>query len=290
MKKFFRPLILTVLILVLLQVSVNAYAKYPSPTEAFFVNDFADVLSSETERKMYALGKQLEDKTTAQVVFVSVDSVGDESVEDYSINLAMEWGIGQKGKDNGILMLFVRDERMLRIEVGYGLEGAVPDIKTARIREDYIKPYTRHDDFDRGFLSGYAALVHEVAKEYGVEIDESIDGYMVPPEVYHESSDDSGIGVVFMLLVMFLVFDGVFFRFRITSAIIRMIIWSSMYNGRGGRGGYGGGSWGGGGYRGGSWGGGSHGSGSWSKGGSFGGGRSSGGGGRFGGGGSSGKV
>ncbi|HHW00299.1 MAG TPA: TPM domain-containing protein [Clostridiaceae bacterium] len=265
--------------------------NYPSPTQEFFINDFADVLNYETEEKIYRLGKQLEDKTGAQVVLVTIDSLNGEDIDEYANKLFEKWGIGQKDVDNGILILFAKAERLLRIEVGYGLEGAVPDIKTAEIRENYIRPYTQYDDFDSGFYYGYAAVVNEVAKEYNVEI--NADTSPSPGDLNQDqhnggnrnrSDDSSGLGF-FAFIVFFLVFDGIFLKFRVTSFILKVLFWNSFFGGgrRGGRGGWGGGGWGGGGFGGGGFGGGGFG------GGGFGGG-SSGGGGRSGGGGSSGKV
>ncbi|HHW49376.1 MAG TPA: TPM domain-containing protein [Clostridiaceae bacterium] len=273
MRKLRRVFIMALTLLFVLALPVFSKTNYPSPTKAFFVNDYASVLSEETEEKIYLLGKELEEKTGAQVVLVTIDSLDGQSIEEYSIGLAMEWGIGQKDKDNGILMLYSNAERMLRIEVGYGLEGAVPDIKAARIRRDYIAPYTQHDDFDRGFLNGYTALVTEVANEYGVKITGDVSlphtgSLREDTPKYPGRRDD--FNFIPVLIVLFLIFDGVFFKFKIISTILKMLFWSSFFGGgRGGRGGWGSGGWGG------------HGG--------FGGG-SKGGGGRFGGGGSSGKV
>jgi len=296
MRKFIRIIILALMLLSVSALPVFSKTNYPSPTNAFFVNDFASVLSEETEEKIYLLGKQLEEKTGAQVVLVTIDSLDGQSIEEYSIGLAMEWGIGQKDKDNGILMLYSNAERLLRIEVGYGLEGAVPDIKAARIRRDYIAPYTQHDDFDRGFLNGYAALVTEVANEYGVEIDTDINlpgRSNLPDDIPEYPERRDGFNFLPTLFILFLVFDGVFFKFKIISTILKMVFWGSFFGGgRGGRGGWGSGGWGG---HGGGWGGhggfggGSRGGGGFGGFGGFGGG-SRGGGGRFGGGGSTGRV
>ncbi len=262
-----------------LAIHVSA-ADYPSPTREFFVNDFADVLNYETEEKIYRLGKQLEDKTGAQVVLVTIDSLNGQDIDEYANILFEKWGIGQKDVDNGILILYANAERLLRIEVGYGLEGAVPDIKTAEIRENYIKPYTKYDNFNSGLYNGYAAIVNEVAKEYDVEINaDTIPSPGNLDQYYGEENDGDGSSlIVFILIIAFLFFDGVFLKFRITLAILKGLFWSSYYGGgrRGGRGGWGGGGFGG--FGGGGFGGGGFGGGS------------SGGGGRSGGGGSSGRV
>lgn len=266
MNKKFIALVLFISALLVFVSPVLAAGSYPEPTSRFYVNDFANVLSEETENNIASLGRQLEDKTGAQVVVVTVDTLDGEDIESYSIGLASKWAIGQKDKDNGILVLNAVEERMLRIEVGYGLEGAVPDIKTAEIREQYMNPYLKNNDYDSGIYNGYGAIVENVAKEYGAQIDET----GRPSKSYGENAARSrankrGFNFFPILAVLFLIADGVLFRFRITSTLIRIAFWMGMF--RGPRGGGGG--------RGGSWGGGS-------------GGGSSGGGGRFGGGGSSG--
>ena len=261
---------IVILLLLMFAFSTVAFAetKYPSPTREFFVNDFADVLDLSTEKRIISLGKQLEDKTGAQIVLVTIESLGEKDIDDYATELFRKWGIGQKDEDNGILILNAVQDRMLRIEVGYGLEGAVPDIRTAQIRKDYMNPYLSKGDYNGGLYNGYAMLVQDVAKEYGVDIDY---GNELPrnsqwtPERSKPSGSARKSGMDFgpILLVMFLIFDGIFFRFRITSTLMRIFLWSSFFGGgygghdrhrgrggrgnRGGRGGFGGGSFGGGG-------------------------------------------
>lgn len=276
MKKSTR--LLASILAVLLMLSMQVYAKPELPKPVGYANDFAGVLRDETEKNINSLGKQLQDQTGAQVVLVTIDTLGGESIEDYANDLFNTWGIGQKDKDNGILMLYANKERLLRIEVGYGLEGAVTDIKTARIREDNIKPYTKENDFDRGFYSGYNALVQEVAKEYDVRIELPSEpvparpaptAYAGPRRTPVRQTRNSSFAPI--LFILFLGFDGLLFRFKISSTILRMIVLSGFFRGgRGGRGGWGGGSGG--------------------FGGGGGGGGFSGGGGRSGGGGSSGRV
>ena len=137
-----------------------------------FVNDFAEVLSSDTRENIVLIGKSLEDLTTAQVVVVTVDTLGAYDIDSYANELFRQWGIGQKEKNNGVLILNAVQERLLRIEVGYGLEGALTDIETAKIRKEYMNPHLQKGDYDSGLLSGYIAVVNEVAEEYGVSMDD----------------------------------------------------------------------------------------------------------------------
>lgn len=103
-------------------------------------------------------------------------SLGGQSVEDYAIDLANSWGIGQAEEDNGVLILIAVEERKLRVEVGLGLEGALPDGKTGRIMDEYMTPSLRQNDYSTGMLEGYKAVASQIYQEYGIEAPE-LSGY-----------------------------------------------------------------------------------------------------------------
>ena len=164
--------ILTAILIFLPAFGSNGAGLYPSATPEFFVNDFAGVLSRDTKENIIRIGKSLEELTTAQVAVVTVDTLDGQDIDSYANGLFRQWGIGQKDKNNGVLILNAVKDRMLRIEVGYGLEGALTDIETAKIRKEYMNPYLSQGDYNSGLLSGYIAVVNEVAEEYGVSMDE----------------------------------------------------------------------------------------------------------------------
>ena len=142
-------------------------------------------------------------------------------------------GIGQKDKNNGVLILDAVQDRVLRIEVGYGLEGALTDIETAKIRKEYMNPYLAQGDHSSGMLSGYIAVVNEVAGEYGVSIDDirqrlpsdsksDYDFYRAyQPESRRYGGDDDFFPTIAFVFI-FLAIDGIFFRFRITQTLLRI--------------------------------------------------------------------
>lgn len=151
--------------------SITALAEtsYPTPTNQFFVNDFAGVLSSEAISEMQKKGESLYHKTTAQAVVVTVDNMGGEVIENYAIKLARQWGIGDAEKNNGILLLLAVEEREVRIEVGRGLEGAITDIKSGFIIDTYGIEYLSNNDFSTGLSEIYNAIVNEIYIEYDIE-------------------------------------------------------------------------------------------------------------------------
>lgn len=143
--------------------------SYPDPTERFFINDYADVMTDEDEQAVYEAGVALYEATDAQVVLLTVSDLGGQSLEDYALNIARGWGIGDEEKDNGILLLFTPDGPHSRVEVGYGLEGAVNDSKAGRILDTYLVPwYEDEGAWSAQLTDTYRALLNEVYTEYGL--------------------------------------------------------------------------------------------------------------------------
>ena len=141
------------------------------PTAHIYVQDYANVLSPETETAIQEQGTKLYADTKAQVVVVTIESLEGESIKEYALEVLRKWGIGDKELNNGAVMLVVAGDHKARIEVGYGLEGALPDGLTGQIRDEQIVPALKKNDYDEGVLQGYEALVAEVQKEYNVTLD-----------------------------------------------------------------------------------------------------------------------
>lgn len=162
------------LILILLFIgfipNIKAIVK---PTSDFYINDYANILSNETEE--YILNKSLAlDKVDGtQVVVVTVKSLEGMSIENYATKLFRNFGIGDSEKDNGLLLLLALDERQFRVEVGYGLEGILPDGKTGRFQDEYIIPYLKNDNWDEGIKNGYDAFYKEIVTLNNLSIDYS---------------------------------------------------------------------------------------------------------------------
>ena len=140
------------------------------PTASFYVNDYAGLLDTNTEQYIINVNTSLESQTGAQVVVVTVPSLDGEALEEYATTLFREFGIGDKTKNNGVLLLLALEERMFRVEVGYGLEGALNDAKTGRIQDNYIIPYLKEDKWDEGIKNGFDAIIQEVCKEYNITV------------------------------------------------------------------------------------------------------------------------
>ena len=156
---------LIIVIMMLLQVKTFAVV---SQTNDFY--DYARKLSSDTKEYIMNMNIELQKKTGAQIVVVTVQSLGGQSIEEYATELFRKFGIGDKEKNNGVLLLCSTGDRLFRIEVGYGLEGRLTDGKTGRIQDEYIIPYLKENDYDGGIRNGFTAILNEVASEYGVTI------------------------------------------------------------------------------------------------------------------------
>ncbi|HHX30331.1 MAG TPA: hypothetical protein GX720_03785, partial [Clostridiaceae bacterium] len=162
------------------------------------------------------------------------------------------WGIGSSSKNNGVLLLVAKEDRKLRIEVGYGLEGAIPDSVADRIIRNVIAPSFQQGDFDGGVLDGFNALVTLVAEEYDLEID--AEGYVAIET--EEDSEYSFLEMVFMVMIVIFILITYFGRFFGTSMMGRGGPGRGSWTGGGGWSGGGGGRSSGGGFGGGSSGGG----------------------------------
>ena len=169
------------------------------------VNDHAGLLSPASEAKLDAEIREFEKKTGHQFAVLTLPSLDGEALEDFSLKVARTWGLGAKGKNDGLLLLVSRDDRKLRIEVGYGLEGAVPDAATGRIIRDVIVPRFRERDFDGGVVAG-ARAVMDAAEGRAPPPAEPPSGFRV------EKNDFAALGFLEKVLMSFFVFGilGVF--------------------------------------------------------------------------------
>ena len=151
----------------ILTMSLMGRADTPVPFLGSRVNDTAEMLSSGTVQDLETLLKVHEDSTSNQVVVLTIPALQDgETIEQFSIRVADIWKIGQKGKDNGVILIVSRDDHKVRIEVGRGLEGALPDITSGSIIRHEIVPRFKGGDFDEGVKSGVAGILAAIRGEY----------------------------------------------------------------------------------------------------------------------------
>jgi uncharacterized protein len=229
------------LIFVALTLLVNPQAQATFPKTRGYVSDFAGIIPENVARNIKILARELENKTGAELAVVTISDLGGQNLETYAVDLFEQWGIGKKGRDNGILILVSVAERKIRIEVGYGLEGIIPDGRAGQIIREQITPAFKEGDFGAGLWLGSLAVGQIIASDAGVKLD-----FKGPRIVYtrkrkRKSLLGSLFNLIFFILILFFSF---FRRLLFPFGHHRRGYWSSGFGGFGG-GGFGGGGFGG---------------------------------------------
>lgn len=165
MKKLFT--ISIILLGILLFVPVHAYSSPGTPVN--FVSDFANVLTSEQETQLNAKLEAEEKNTSNEISVVTINSLDGDSIENYAVKLFEEYKIGKKDKDNGVLLLIAVADHKLRIEVGYGLEGALTDSESSSIITSDITPLLKQSKYFEGINKGTDSIIKSIDGEYNAE-------------------------------------------------------------------------------------------------------------------------
>lgn len=242
-----------------LAIAQKSKPDFPEPTA--HVVDAAGLLRPETREHLEAVCRELREKTGAEIAVALVPSIAPLSVEEYAVKLFERWGVGRKKENDGVLMVVARDERRVRFEVGYGLEGLLPDGRVGGILRREVVPHLRENDWDGGVKAGVETLASIIAQDRGVTLTT-----LGPRPSEEPAADESRRPIPGLLFLL---------AFFVIGSLIVAASTSSARRRR--RGGYWwpGGGWGGGGFGGGGFGGGSSGGGGF---GGFGGGSGGGGG------------
>ena len=165
----------------------------PVPNPPKLVNDFTGTLTADQQQALENKLKLFDDSTSTNIAVVIVKTTGGTDIADYAIELGRKWGVGQKGTNNGVVLLIALDDRKLNISPGYGLEGALPDITCKQIIEDVIKPNFKGQDYYRGIEEGTDAIIQAVKGEYKA------------PENYKKGKS-GGVGRIIFIIVMIIIF------------------------------------------------------------------------------------
>jgi uncharacterized protein len=196
-----------------------------------WVSDYTGVIPDDVKAGMTAVAEEVNIKTGAEIAVVTVPDMQGLVVQDYATRLFEKWGIGKKGKDNGVLILLSMEERKIWIETGYGIEGILPDGLVGEILDRYALPDFKEGRYGDGLYRSELAVAGVIAKDAGVQITGAIE-----PEIHqgyksHESS--AGGFILFAIFVLLVILTK--------GRIIPWILLSMMSGGRGGGGGWGGG-------------------------------------------------
>jgi len=161
-------LVIPLFICLVFDTGVLAAEKFPVPTGA--VNDFAGVILPEQRVAMGRLAQEVLEKTGAAVVVATFRTVGDNDPDEYANRLYEAWGIGRKGEDKGVLIFLALQERRVRIETGYGVEGVITDGMAGEILDRHAMPYLRTGDYGRGLYNAMIAVSEILARNANVTL------------------------------------------------------------------------------------------------------------------------
>ncbi|MCQ6275018.1 TPM domain-containing protein [Bacillus sp. V3B] len=217
--------------------ALAADTRIPAPVGDIYIQDFAHVLTEQEKMELRSIGRSIEDQTTAQIVVLTVDTIGDQMIEEFVLEVFREYGIGSEEEENGVLLVLGINappgERPLRIEVGYGLEGRLPDGKVGRILDDVTMPYLQNEEPNKAIMETYKVLANEVLAEYGIEEGQLQIQQPVPVE---PSTGDGGLGIPPWLLIIIVVVV-LFLDFKFFGGALTHILLMILSRGRGGGGG-----------------------------------------------------
>jgi uncharacterized protein len=211
--------------------------------------DLAGIIDDSVEAQLDRYLLELQQKTTAQFVVLTITSLEGESLEAFSIATAHEkWKLGEKGKDNGVLLVVAQSDKKYRFEVGYGLEGILPDSLVGSIGREYLVPNFRKGDYSAGIFSSAVVIANKIASGEGVDIT----GMPKLQAGRYPAGSRRGGGLVGNILTLLLLIGAIILFIKNPRLFLLFLLASSMGGGRrggwGGGGGFGGGgSFGGGG-------------------------------------------
>ena len=231
-----------------------------------YVNDYANVLDPATKARISNICQQVDEKAKAQVTLVTINTLDGSDIESFAVDLFHKWGVGYKGTDRGVMILYVIRDRRARVEVGYGLEPILPDGKVGGFQREAI-PLMRSGDYSQALFLVTSRIADVIASDAGVQLSNTMP--RAPARRGQQPSTGISFGGIVVLIIIFLII-----LFTPLRSLLFWILFSGIFGGRGG--GWGGGGWGGGGFGGGGgWSGGGGGFGGFGGGSSGGGGASS---------------
>jgi len=234
-------------VLLLLSTWLQAQEVLPRPNPPRLVTDAAGVLSESEKQTLEQKLVAIDDSSSNQIAVVIINTLNDRPIEEYATKLFRDWGIGNKKTNNGVLLLIAINDRKIRIETGYGLEGAIPDITADEIIRKELAPAFRQKNYYQGIDQATDAIAKAAVGEYKV--------------ARKKDSPSSGPGSVIVFLIILAIvmmiiggggFGGGGGRRRTgLNGLTEAIILGSLLDGGNRRGGWGGGGFGGGGFGGG---------------------------------------
>ena len=241
MKK--KSSLLTVLILIF---ACTALGALEVPALKGYVNDYAGILSSSEEQQISQIFSAMEKTTSVQGSVLTIASLEGESIESFSLRTVEDWKLGQADRDNGLLIILAMEEKKIRIEVGYGLEGTMTDAKSGYIIREIVIPQFKKGNFANGLYQGASAVSGVITSTSDIS-EEELSSYR-----RKEKSSRPGIPFNFIIFIIIIILSSIGRMGRRRGGLFNALFLGSMLGSSSRRrGGFGGGSFGGGGFGGG---------------------------------------
>jgi len=216
--------------------ATRTHAAFPAPRGA--VNDFAGVLSTGSKARMQALAAEILQKTGTSVVVGVFKTLEGQDPDQFANELFEAWGIGKKGEDKGVLIMLALQERRVRIETGFGVEGILPDGLVGSILDRYVVPLLKQNRYEEGLLNAMAAVAQVIAKDAGVEITGTVQATQRRNTARRRASPLSLLPLIIIFLILVSTRSG--------RRMLPFILLMALSGGRGGGGSFGGGGFSGG--------------------------------------------
>ncbi|MFH0780202.1 MAG: TPM domain-containing protein [Parcubacteria group bacterium] len=208
----------------------NSHAYYSPGTPTGFVNDYANLMTPASRASLESELTQFEQATKHEIAVVTINSLQGDTIENFAVKLFEDWKIGKQGADNGVLFLISKEDRQMRIEVGYGLEGALTDIQSSAIIDQLAKPNFQQNNFDQGIYLSVS------------EIEKVIQGEPISVNVEKKNSGLIDPHLIFWLvIILFSVWRAIFFALgkskswwqggvvgAVIGAILGVIFWGAI--------------------------------------------------------------
>lgn len=198
-----------------------------------YVNDYANVLDPATKVRIENICQQVDQKAKAQITLITIHTLDGSDIESFAMDLFHKWGVGYKGTDRGVMILYVIQDRRARVEVGYGLEPILPDGKVGGFQREAI-PLMQGGNYSQALLLVTSRVADVIASDAGVQLTNTVPRAPVRP--IQQPSAGISLGSIAVLAVIFLII-----LFTPLRGILFWLLFSGMFGGRGG-------GWGGGGY------------------------------------------
>jgi uncharacterized protein len=204
MRRTFLKSIVTLLIIS--TATTIGYTQAGLPMPRHYVEDYANVINGAVEQSLNGILQELEQKTGTQYIILTVQTTGGVPIEQFSIELAEKWKLGQKGKDNGMLFTIAVKDRRYRFEVGYGLEGFITDQSCDRVGREILVPYLRKGDYSQGIYQANLKIIQKIA----AEADVALTGMpkQAPLPVAQRRRSLPCCSILPLLILMLLIFGG----------------------------------------------------------------------------------